>query len=86
MEAQYTGVINHQTDVFTKVDKELAHLTLQMEAIGAGAEAAFVCVDKDLEALDQQVDCRWEKCKRSVEELQVANGKIAVLEERSCSQ
>ena len=57
-----------------------------MEAIGAGAEAAFVCVNKDLEALDQQVDCRWEKCKRSVEELQVANGKIAVLEERSCSQ
>ena len=51
-----------------------------------GVQMGFLRVDKDLEALDNHIDRHWDKCKQAQEELCAAEGRIKVLEERSCSQ
>ena len=84
--AQYARVINSQTELLTKVDTELADVALQVDAVDEGIRTAVKCIDEDLEALDQRVNRRRQECKRTSVELEAANGKIAVLEERSCSQ
>jgi len=79
-------IINKQTDTLTKIDGEVADLALKFNAMDEGLKTAVVCIDKDLEALDDRIGrCCWEFDIMS-EELHKAEGKIDVLEERSCTQ
>ena len=57
-----------------------------MDAVDEGIRTAIKRIDEDLGALNQRVDRRRQECKRTSAELEAANGKIAVLEERSRSQ
>ena len=51
-----------------------------------GVQTGFLHVNKDLEALDNHIDCCRDKCEKTQEELCAAEGRIEVLEERSHSQ
>ena len=79
-------MLNQQTQILTKLDREVVDLELQFQAMDEGVQTGFLCVDKDLEALDNHIDCHRDKCKRAQEELCAAEGWIKVLEERSHSQ
>ena len=68
------------------MDTELADVSLQVDAVDEGIRTAIKRINEDLEALDQRVDCRHQECERTSVELEAANGKIAILEERSRSQ
>jgi len=57
-----------------------------MDAMDEGVKTGFSRVDKDLEALDGQVNRRRKDNDLVVEKLQIAKGKIEVLEERSRTQ
>jgi len=79
-------VINLQTQVTTRIDEELADLSLHHDALDTGTRAGFACVDQDLEALDQRINrCRVE-CEKTEEELHVAEGRIDVLTARLATQ
>ena len=65
---------------------ELADVALQVDAVDEGIRTAVKRIDEDLEALDQRVDRHCQECERTSAELEAANGRIAVLEERSRSQ
>ena len=68
------------------MDTELADIALQVDAVDEGVRTAVKRIDEDLEALDQRVNRRRQECERTSAELEAANGKIAILEERSRSQ
>ena len=57
-----------------------------MDAVDEGIHTAVKRINEDLEALNQRVNRCCQECKRTSAELEAANGKIAVLEERSRSQ
>ena len=65
---------------------ELADVALQVDAVDEGICTAVKRIDEDLEALDQRVNRCRQECECTSAELEAANGKIAVLEERSHSQ
>ena len=68
------------------MDEEIVDLGLRSQFMDEGLKTGFLRVDKDLEALDQRIDCRQEECDKTREELHAAEGRIEVLEERSRSQ
>ena len=68
------------------MDTELADVALQVDAVDEGVRMAVKRIDEDLEALDQRVNCHRQGCERTSAELEAANRKIAILEERSRSQ
>ena len=59
---------------------------MQFQAIDEGVKTTFTCINKDLVALDDHIDRRWDECKKALEELQAAKGRIEVLKEWSCTQ
>ena len=59
---------------------------LRYQYMDEGLQTGFARVDKDLEALDQRIDRRREECEQAQEELRAAEGRIEILEERSCTQ
>jgi len=69
-----------------KIDGEVANLALEIQAIDDGIKTAVSCIDKNLEVLDQCVNCRHQECECAEVTLVVAEGKIEVLEEQSNSQ
>jgi len=71
-----------QTDTLTKMDSELSDMTLKFDAMDEGVRAGFSRVDKDLAALDDRVH-RRRKDVEAAEKFKVAEGRIALLEERS---
>jgi len=75
----HTCVINMQTQVTTRIDEELADLGLHHNTLDEGVQAGFACVDQDLEALDQRVDCHRAECVKTEEEFQAAEGQIEAL-------
>jgi len=79
-------VINSQVGVATRIDKELADLSLHHNALDEGVWAGFSRVDQDLEALDQRVNQRCAECERTEEDLHVAEGRIEVLTMRLDTQ
>jgi len=86
LEGAQNRIINKQTDTLTKIDTEVADLTLKVDAMDEGLKTTVVRIDKDLGALDDRIGrCCWEFDLMS-EELHKAEGKIDVLEERSRSQ
>src|SRR5882762_2730732 len=84
--ADQTRIINSQTHTLTRMDEELANLSLQHGALDEGARAGFARVDKDLEALNDRVDRRREECMVTENKLQAAEGRVEVLEERLRTQ
>jgi len=60
----------------TRIDEELANLSLHHDALDTGTRAGFACVDQDLEALDQHINCRRAECEKTEEELHVTEGRI----------
>ena len=79
-------MINSQTQVTTRINEELADLSLHHDALDTGTRAGFARVDQDLEALDQHINrCRAE-CEKTEEELHVAEGRINVLTVRLATQ
>jgi len=79
-------VINSQTQVTTRIDEELADLSLHPDALDTGTQARFARVDQDLEALDQRINCRRAECEKMEEELHAAEGRINVLTARLATQ
>ena len=69
-----------------KVDGEVADIALEVQAIDQGVKTTVVHIDKDLEALDQHINCCRQECEQTEASLRVAKGKIEVLEECSNSQ
>jgi len=66
--------------VVTKINGELADITLEVQAIDEGIKTAVTRIDQDLEALDQRINrCRLE-CERSEQSFRVALDRIATLE------
>ena len=86
LEAAQNRVINKQTETLTKIDGEVADLSLKFNAMDEGMKTAVARIDKDLEALDDRVNRRRRDFDLMSEELHKAEGKIDVLEERSRSQ
>ena len=41
-----------------KIDEEIVDLGLRQQFMDEGLKTGFLHVDKDLEALDQRIDCR----------------------------
>ena len=64
----------------------MADIALEVQAIDKGIKTAVTHIDKDLEVLDQCVNRCRQECECTEEALHVAEGKIEVLEEQSCSQ
>jgi len=85
LETSQNRVINNQTDTLTKMDSELSDMTLKFDAMDKGVRAGFSRVDKDLAALDDRVHRRCKDGEAAEEKLKVAEGRIALLEERSCA-
>ena len=83
METSQNRVINNQTDTLTKMDGELSDMMLKFDAIDEGVRAGFSRVDKDLAALDSRVHRRRKEAEADEEKLKIAEGRIALLEERS---
>ena len=79
-------MINTQTQVMTRIDEELANLSLHHDALDTGTRAGFTRVDKDLEALDQHINRRRAECEKTEEELRAAEGQIKVLTARLDTQ
>jgi len=79
-------VINSQVGVATRIDEELADLSLHHNALDEGVQAGFSRVDQDLEALDQRVNRRRTEGERTEEDLHVAEGQIEVLTTRLDTQ
>jgi len=79
-------VINSHTQVTTRIDEELADLTLHHDALDQGTWAGFIRVDQDLEALDQRINRRCAECEKTENELRIAEGRIDVLTTRVASQ
>jgi len=65
------------------MDSELSDMTLKFDAMDEGVRAGFSRVDKDLAALDDRVHRRHKEAEASDEKLKSAEGRIALLEERS---
>jgi len=86
IETDHTHVINSQVRVATRIDKELANLSLHHNALDEGVRAGFSRVDQDLEALDQRVNQQRAECERTEEELHAAEGRIEVLMTRLDTQ
>ena len=86
LEAAQNRIINKQTDTLTKIDGEVADLALKFNAMDEGLKTAVVRIDKDLEALDDRIGCHRREFDIMSEELHKAEGKINILEERSCTQ
>ena len=72
--------------MLTRVDSDMANLSLQTNAINEGVKTLASRVNLDLAALDDCVTCCCNECDRTEAELVVANGKIALLEECVQSQ
>jgi len=79
-------VINSQTQVTTRIDEELADLSLHHDALDTGTRAGFARVDQDLEALDQRINSGRAECEKMEEELHAAEGWINVLTARLATQ
>jgi len=79
-------VINSQVGVATRIDEELADLSLHHNALDKGVWAGFSPVDQDLEALDQRVNRQRAEGERTEEDLHVAEGRIEVLTTRLNTQ
>jgi len=86
MESSQNRIINKQTETLTKMDSELTDMALKMDAMDEGVKTGFSRVDKDLEALDGRVNRRCKDNDLVAEKLQITEGKIEVLEERSRTQ
>jgi len=56
LEGAQNRIINKQTDMLTKIDTEVADLTLKVDAMDEGFKAAVTRIDKDLGALDDWVN------------------------------
>ena len=82
MEKTYTRVSNSHTEMLTKVDTDMSDIALQVNVIDEGVKTLASRVDQDLVALDEWVTRRRNECDRTEAELVVANGKIALLEDR----
>jgi len=65
------------------MDGELSDLALKFDAMDEGVKSGFSRVDKDLVALDDRVHRRRKDSEAIKEKLKVAEGRIALLEERS---
>jgi len=65
------------------MDGELSNMTLKFDAMDEGVRAGFSRVDKDLATLDGHVHRRRKDAEAAEEKLKVAEGRIALLEERS---
>jgi len=65
------------------MDSELSDMTLKFDAMDEGVRAGFSRVDKDLAALDDRVHRRRKDGEAAGEKLKAAEGRIALLEERS---
>jgi len=83
METSQNRVINNQTDTLMKMDNELSNMTLKFNAMDEGVRSGFSRIDKDLVALDGHVHRRRKDSEVIEEKLKVAEGRIALLEERS---
>ena len=79
-------MINLHTQVTTRIDEELANLSLHHDALDQGTRAGFTCVDQDLETFDQRINRRRAECEKTEEELRVAEGRIEVLTTRMDTQ
>ena len=79
-------MINSQVGVATRIDKELADLSLHHNTLDEGVRAGFSQVNQDLEALDQHVNRQRAECERTEEELHAAEGRIEVLTMRLDTQ
>ena len=86
LESAQNRIINKQTDTLTKINSKVTNLTLKFNAMDEGLKTTVVCIDKDLEALDDRIGCRRQEFNIMSEELHKAEGKIDVLEERSRTQ
>jgi len=58
LEADQNRVLNAQTNVVMKIDGEVANLALEVQAIDTGIKTVVSHINKDLEALDQCVNCQ----------------------------
>ena len=65
------------------MDSELSDMTLKFDAMDESIRAGFSRVDKDLAALDDRVHRRRKDGEAAEEKLKSAEGRIALLEERS---
>jgi len=86
MESSQNRLINKQTNTLPKMDGELTDMALKLDAMDEGVKTGFSHVNKDLEALDGQVNCRCKDHDFMSEKLKVAEGRIKVLEEQSHTQ
>jgi len=85
METLQNRVINKQTNTLTKMDGELTDMSLKLDAMDEGVKTGFSRVNKDLGALDSRVNRCCKDYKSVVEKLKAAEGRIELLEERSCT-
>jgi len=79
-------VLNLHTTMLTRVDSNMADLSLQTNTIDEGIKTLASRVDLDLATLDDRITHRRNECDWTTVELVVANGKIALLEEHVRSQ
>ena len=86
MESTQNRAINKQTETLTTMDSELTDMALKLDAMDEGVKTGFSRVDKDLEALDGCINHRRKDHDLVAEKLQIAEGKIEVLEECSHMQ
>lgn len=73
-------MINGQTHVVTKIDGELADITLKVQAIDKRIKTIVIRINKDLGVLDQHINCCCQECECTKGALRVAEGKIVFLE------
>jgi len=83
METSQNRAINNQTSTLTKMDGELSDLALKFDAMDEGLKSGFSRVDKDLSALDGRVNRRRKDSEAIEDKVKIAEGRIALLEERS---
>jgi len=86
MESTQNHIIDKQTKTLTTMDSELTNMTLKLDTMDEGVKMGFSCINKDLEALDSHVNHCCKDHNFVAEKLKVAEGRIKVLEEQSCTQ
>jgi len=75
-------MINTQGGVLTKINGEITNLGLKVNAM-EGVKTTFICIDKDLEALNDCIDHHHVQCNKVADRLLAAKEKVTILEEHS---
>ena len=70
----------------SSMNEELSDLGFRVQNIDEGVQSSVQQIEKDMESIDDRVDCRQDECEKLSNELCIAEARIKLMEELSWGQ